>query len=338
MLERLSSGITKVSIPIVVLATVLAILGGYFGAGIDFNMDFREMVPHDLESMQTMDRIEESMGINLMEASPVIILIEADNIQASMGQIGPLWGELEALESVRTIRPEYPEEGAEAYGQAVLTHLYLTEPLTTIELRESVLGEVNDVLDKYRGQLEITAVGLPVVMEQIQEKLPWEQAKLAIFTVAGLILVLALGFRKLSAPIIVLYTLGIALAWTLGVMHLFDIPITVVTMAIFPLFLGLGIDYCIHFIRRFDEERKQGHPVVKSIATSFATTGGAILIAAFTSIIAFIILATSWFVGLRDVGVSLAFGAALCVISAFTVLPSLIALKERVRGGESSAS
>ena len=210
-----------------------------------------------------------------------------------------------------------------------MTHLYLTEPLTTLELREKVLGEINDVLAKYEDSLRLTAVGLPVVLEQIQDRLPWEQFKLAIFTVAGLIVVLALGFRKLSAPIIILCTLGIAMAWTLGIMHLFDIPVTVVTMAIFPLFLGLGIDYCIHFIRRFDEERRQGHSVEKSLATSFATTGGAILIAAITSIIAFIILATSWFVGLRDVGLSLAFGAALCAIAAFTVLPAFIGLKER---------
>ncbi len=311
------------------IAIALAILGGYFGSRIEFSMGFREMVPRDLESMQTMDWIEDNLGINLSEASPVIVLIQADNIQASMGEIAQLWAELESLDSVRSVRPEYPEEDVEAHGQAILTHLYLTEPLTTPELREQVLGEMNDVLAKYEDGLKLTAVGLPMVLEQIQERLPWEQFKLAIFAIAGLIVVLALGFRKLSAPIIILCTLGIAMAWTLGIMHVFDIPITVVTMAIFPLFLGLGIDYCIHFLRRYDEERKQGHSVEKSIATSLATTGGAILIAAITSIIAFVILATSWFVGLRDVGLSLAFGTALCAIAAFAVLPSFIALRER---------
>ena len=329
MLERLSSRIVKIALPILIVAIALAILGGYFGSRIEVNMGFNEMVPNDLESMQAMEWIEDNLNINLTEASPVIILIESDNIEASMRQIGPLWEELEGLESVRTIRPEYPEEGAEAYGQAILTHVYLTEPLTTLELRERVLGEVGGILEKYEGGLQLTAVGLPVVMEQIQERLPWEQFKVAIFTLAGLIVVLALGFRKLSAPIIVLCTLGIAMAWTLGIMHQFDIPVTVVTMAIFPLFLGLGIDYCIHFLRRFDEERRQGNSVEKSIATSFSTTGGSILIAAITSIIAFVILATSWFVGLKDLGISLAFGTALCAVAAFTVLPAFIALRER---------
>jgi predicted RND superfamily exporter protein len=67
----------------------------------------------------------------------------------------------------------------------------------------------------------------------------------------------------------------------------------------------------------------------KALATSYATTGGAILIAGITSIIAFIILATSWFVGLRDLGISLAFGTALSAIAAFTVMPAIIALRER---------
>jgi predicted RND superfamily exporter protein len=112
-------------------------------------------------------------------------------------------------------------------------------------------------------------------------------------------------------------------------MHIFGIPVTVTTMAIFPLFLGLGIDYCIHFLRRYDEERRQGFSVEKSLSTSYATTGGAIIIAGITSIVAFVILATSWFVGLRDLGISLAFGTFLCALAAFSVMPSLIAVRER---------
>jgi predicted RND superfamily exporter protein len=300
---------------------VLAALGGYFGSKININMGFREMVPHDLY-------------IDLLDAAPVIILIEADDIEASIKEVGLIWSDLEDLDNVRRIRPEFPEEDAPVYGKAILTHIYLTEPLTTVELREKFLGEVDDVLSKYEeaGNFRLTTMGLPVVLEQIQEKLPWEQLKLVIYTVAGLIVVLALGFRRLSAPIIILFTLGAALAWTLGVMIIFGIPITLTTMAVFPLFLGLGIDYCIHFLRRFDEERKQGYSMEKALAISYATTGGAILIAGITSIIAFIILATSWFVGLRDLGISLAFGTALSAIAAFTVMPALIALRERPRG------
>jgi len=329
MLGSLSRQIIKMAIPILIVAIALAVLGGYFGSGIEVNMGFRETVPNDLDSMQAMDWVQNNLGINLTEASPIIVLIKADNIEASMGQIGPLWAELDGLDSVRAIRPEYPQEDAPAYGKAVLTHLYLTEPLTTLELRDKVLGEVDGVLAKYGNSLELTTMGLSVVLEEIQEKLPWEQIKLVLFTVVGLVVVLAVGFRRLSAPVIILGTLGIALVWTLGVMHLFNIMVTVTTMAIFPLCLGLGIDYGIHFLRRYDEERKRGHSVEECIATSFATTGGAILLASITSVVAFIILATSWFVGLRDLGLSLTVGIALSAIAAFTVLPSLIALKER---------
>jgi len=329
ILEGLSRQITKIAIPILIVAIALAVLGAYFGSNIEVNMGFRETVPNDLDAMQAMDWVEDNLGINLTEASPITVLIKTDNIQASMEEIDALWAELEGLESVRSIRPEHPQENAPAYGKALLTHLYLTEPLTTLELRDKVLGEVNHVLAKYDDGLELTSMGLSVVLEEIQEKLPWEQIKVVLFTFAGLIVVLAMGFRKLSAPIIILFTLAIAMAWTLGIMRSFDIPVTVVTMAIFPLFLGLGIDYCIHFLRRYDEERKQGHSVERCIATSFATTGGAILIASITSIVAFSILATSWFVGLRDLGFSLAFGTALSAISAFAVLPSLIALRDR---------
>jgi len=293
-------------------------------------MGFKEMVPNDLESMQTMDWIEENLEINLMEASPVVVLVQAESISASKVTIDNLTAELKGVENVRETMSMPPMSPPGA--TASLIYVYLQEPLDTVESRDKFLSDVDNVLaqDEYKN-LNLTAVGLPVVLEQIQERLPWEQFKLAIFTLAGLIVVLALGFRKLSAPIIILFTLGIAMAWTLGIMHLFDIPVTVVTMAIFPLFLGLGIDYCIHFLRRFDEERRGGYSVERALATSYATTGGAILIAGITSIIAFVILATSWFVGLRDLGLSLAFGTAFCAIAAFTVLPAFVALRERPR-------
>ena len=293
-------------------------------------MGFKEMVPNDLESMQTMDWIEENLEINLMEASPVVVLVQAESISASMGKINNLAAELKGVENVRetTLMPPMSPPGA----KASLIYVYLKRPLDTVESRDKFLSDVDNILarEEYKS-LDLTAVGLPVVLEQIQERLPWEQWKLVIFTAIGLIVVLALGFRRLSAPIIILCTLGIALMWTLGIMHIFNIPVTVVTMAIFPLFLGLGIDYCIHFLRRFDEERRGGYSVERALATSYATTGGAILIAGITSIIAFVILATSWFVGLRDLGLSLAFGTALCAIAAFTVLPAFIALRERPR-------
>jgi predicted RND superfamily exporter protein len=328
MLESLSRKIIKIAIPILIVAIALAVLGGYFGSGIEVNMGFKEMVPNDLESMQTMDWIEENLEINLMEASPVVVLVQAESISASMGKINNLTAELKGVENVRetTLMPPMSPPGA----KASLIYVYLKRPLDTVESRDKFLSDVDNVLaqDEYQS-LNLTAVGLPAVLQQIQERLPWEQWKLVIFTAIGLIVVLALGFRRLSAPVIILCTLGIALMWTLGIMHLFNIPVTVTTMAIFPLCLGLGIDYGIHFLRRYDEERKRGHSVEGCIATSFATTGGAILIASITSIVAFIILATSWFVGLRDLGLSLTFGIALSAIAAFTVLPSLIALGER---------
>jgi hypothetical protein len=108
---------------------VLAALGGYFGSKININMGFREMVPHDLESMQVMDWVEDNLYIDLLDAAPVIILIEADDIEASIKEVGLIWSDLEDLDNVRRIRPEFPEEDAPVYGKAILTHIYLTEPL-----------------------------------------------------------------------------------------------------------------------------------------------------------------------------------------------------------------
>ncbi|UCE74648.1 MAG: RND family transporter, partial [Methanomassiliicoccales archaeon] len=132
------------------------------------------------------------------------------------------------------------------------------------------------------------------------------------FLAAGIfgliILVLALSFRRLSYVLIPIITLLIATIWTIGTMYYLRLSITAMMVAVIPLLIGLGVDYSVHVLRRYQEELRKGKTVAKAIRSSIINVGGAIGLAMITTVIAFLSNLTSAVAPVRDFGISCAAG------------------------------
>jgi predicted RND superfamily exporter protein len=102
-------------------------------------------------------------------------------------------------------------------------------------------------------------------------------------------LVLMIVYRSLSLGIIAVVPVAISTIWILGTMYLLGISINVFTVMVTALTIGLGIDYSIHIIERYREERKKQDPR-KSMQTTIERTGSAIFISALTTICGFAVL------------------------------------------------
>jgi len=102
-------------------------------------------------------------------------------------------------------------------------------------------------------------------------------------------LVLMLVYRNFLLGLIAVVPVAISTIWMLGTMALLGISINVFTVMVTALTIGLGIDYSIHIIERFREERKKLSPH-KSMQTTIERTGSAIFISAITTICGFAVL------------------------------------------------
>src|SRR5690625_6108834 len=77
-----------------------------------------------------------------------------------------------------------------------------------------------------------------------------------MMVLALLIMIVVLFFVfKVHWRLLPLLTVLIAVIGTVGIMGWLQIPITMVSMAVFPILIGLGIDYAIQFQNRYAEER-----------------------------------------------------------------------------------
>jgi hydrophobe/amphiphile efflux-3 (HAE3) family protein len=141
--------------------------------------------------------------------------------------------------------------------------------------------------------------------------------------VAVMILVLMVLFR-VRWRLLSLFMVGVGALWTFGLMGYVSIPLTMATMGVLPILIGLGIDYSIQFHNRYQEEllrqRTVGDAIVSSLSNMFPSVGIALL----ATVIGFITLYISDVPMIRDFGVALTVGIILSYLVAIFLLHSIL--------------
>jgi RND superfamily putative drug exporter len=90
--------------------------------------------------------------------------------------------------------------------------------------------------------------------------------------------------------------------------------------------LGVGIDYALFIVTRHQDQRRAGMATSESIARSAATSGGAVLFAGTTVIVALLSLAVVDIPLVTTLGYTSAIVVAIAVSAAVTLLPALLAV------------
>jgi predicted RND superfamily exporter protein len=136
--------------------------------------------------------------------------------------------------------------------------------------------------------------GAPAMNARIDELLYADIQFVLPLAAALILLVLAIGTRSFSLPFVVLLPLVLSLIWVAGAMSFAGVAVSVVTAAIVPMVLGIGVDGGVHLQaswRRHDGNlgdvfAETGLAVVVTIATSIAAFG-AFIVARSPSLIQF---------------------------------------------------
>ncbi|RLF60914.1 MAG: hypothetical protein DRN25_01625 [Thermoplasmata archaeon] len=141
---------------------------------------------------------------------------------------------------------------------------------------------------------------------------------LAIFFVS---IVLFAFHRSFKGLIITFLPTAYSIFMTFGILGIVRPQLTMLSIAIVALLLGLGVDYSIHLMNRFLEERGDH---IKKARKSIATTGKAVLLSTITTAIGFGSLMISSMAPLRDFGFGCSLGIVLCFFSTLIMVPPLI--------------
>jgi hydrophobe/amphiphile efflux-3 (HAE3) family protein len=163
---------------------------------------------------------------------------------------------------------------------------------------------------------EYLVTGVPVVSEGLADAV---QSSILVLLGAALLVMaatLALVFRTRLR----LLPLGLALAaaaLTFGALSLAGGSLTMGSIAVLPVLIGLAVDYSIQFHARFDEQRARTADPRAAEAAAAAAGGPTILTAGLATAIGFLVLLLSPVPLVRGFGALLVVGIALALVCAF---------------------
>ena len=188
----------------------------------------------------------------------------------------------------------------------------------------------------YGGTYTIT--GVPVVINDLASQITGSIAGLLIAALLVMAATLLLVFRNRFR----LLPLAVALAATgitFGLLALLGATLTMASIAVLPILIGLGVDYGIQFQARAQEarmiaEREGGAPIsaTQAVAQAAARSAPAIATAALATGTGFLVLLLSPVPMVRGFGLLLVAGIAVAFLCALTAGSAVLILGERDGG------
>ncbi len=117
----------------------------------------------------------------------------------------------------------------------------------------------------------------------------------------------------------------------IALVALWGLEVNVIDFIALPITVGIGIDYAVNIAAR---DREEGG--VESPRQLLATTGGAVLLCSYTTIVGYGSLLLSDSGGIRSFGLAAILGEIACVIAALALAPALLGLMAGRRGANSA--
>src|SRR5699024_4274895 len=126
------------------------------------------------------------------------------------------------------------------------------------QLEEGELAGIITKLEALMEEAEFETInpvvsGKPILDNALQDEMQSNMIKMVVMVIIIMIIILFLVFN-VRWRLMALVTVFFSVIATLGLMSILDVPITMVSMAVFPILIGLGINYSIQFHNRYEED------------------------------------------------------------------------------------
>ena len=143
------------------------------------------------------------------------------------------------------------------------------------------------------------------------------------------LLVILISFRSIKALPIVFIPLIVANIVNFAVVGVWIGYLNTYTSFGSAVLIGLGIDFAVHLVARYREERGRGYELEMAIARAWDRTGPACATAALTSAAGFVALGVAEFRGFSQLGLVLGSGLLVSLAAMLVCLPLLLAWLDR---------
>ncbi|MGM0372359.1 MAG: efflux RND transporter permease subunit [Halobacteriota archaeon] len=186
---------------------------------------------------------------------------------------------------------------------------------------ETIQGRIKATAETSDGDVQVFGTA---IQEAGFDRAIFESLSLIVPLVGVLILLfLVVAYRDPIDLVLALLSLIFAIVWTFGFMGYVGIPFNLMMVAVPVLLLGVGIDFGIHAVNRYREERVTGMAPHPSMSRANEQLLVAFFIVSVTNVIGFSANVTSALEPVREFGVVVAIGMVFTLFVFGVFLPAL---------------
>src|SRR5713226_7824256 len=143
------------------------------------------------------------------------------------------------------------------------------------------------------------------------------------------LVVMTLAFMRVGKPVLMLGVLAITLAWSMGVVTLVVGHLTLFSVMFISIVVGIGIDYGIYYLFRYEEEIFLGRNLREALELTAARTGPGMLIGALTAAGTFFVLMLTDFRGIQELGLIAGLAILIAWVGMMTLFPAVLMFVDR---------
>ncbi|MEE3257657.1 MAG: MMPL family transporter [Candidatus Latescibacterota bacterium] len=290
----------------------------------------------DLEDLQEIHaRLDDHIELQKLKQSPLYFALDDEeeegldfsDIEAKYRKKN---GDLSAVEE------QYGQYVLTKEGNGVILRLYPAGVITDVEFSRDLLASLDQTITAidpkrfhpsieyvYKGSFKNSPTQVNIITQDLKST--------ASYSIIGVLLLITFYFRQILGSLFITLPLMMSLTWTFGVTYLVIGSLNMITVGLFAILFGLGIDFGIHIFARYREARRRGLNIEQALTETVVHTGSALTTTAITTAVAFYSLLLTDFKGFSEFGFIIGTGILFSLVAMVAICPAFIILAERLR-------
>jgi len=208
-------------------------------------------------------------------------------------------------------------------GKAAVISIKLKTDAKEVEVAKQIAAIVEEY-DTSPDHMYVT--GLPYMNLVLAESMGKDLRILLLLVILVVVLVLYFSFRSLRGVVLPLLVVILSVVWTLGLMALFNVPMTLISFILPVILMAIGIADGIHVLNRYHEETAKGLLKREAILNTMKEMRGAVVMTSLTTMGGFLSLLSSYLIPQRQFGLFTAVGVLAAMILSLVLIPALLSI------------
>lgn len=215
-------------------------------------------------------------------------------------------------------------------GSMVAAHLFLTDH------KASTINQIIYAAKEFRKNHRLEGVNIRLaagnagILAAINDEVERSELPMLLYVYLAIVLLVLVTYRDFRAVLACCLPLTVGTFVGYWFMKEFEIGLTVATLPVMVLAVGIGVDYAFYIYNRLQFHLSQGESIVIALEKSIMEVGMATIFTAITLAIGVLTWAFSELQFQSDMGKLLAFMFIVNLIMAMTTLPALAVILEKI--------